>query len=792
MIYMKRSFFSTVGNVAFVRFFHSTIRPRSSLSNTPVSKIRNIGIIAHIDAGKTTTTERMLYYSGVTSRIGNVDQGDTITDFLPQERQRGITIQSAAVTIPWNGYKINLIDTPGHADFTFEVIRSLKVLDGAVTILDAVAGVEAQTEKVWRQSQGIPKVAFINKMDREGASFGKTCKEVVSKLGTRILLCNVPYYEPVPGSREMKFTGVLDIVDKKLIKWDQDEKISVEEISEQHYETVAKSRESLVETLGEIDEAVIDSFFETEDYLEVPSDILRSAIRKSTLEQYAIPVLCGASFKNIGVQPLLEAVTHYLPSPAERFPDISDNTEVKLVKEGNFVINNNDKLTVALAFKVITDPIRGLMVFVRVYSGKLASNSTIYVNGTQIKIGKLLIMHADKPEEVSEIKAGNIGVIVNDNLKTGETVLSHTQKKKLQSKELGITVNPIAVPPPVFSISIEPMTSGDRRGVEEALSSLMKEDPSLKYINDEETGQIVLSGMGELHLEIAVDRLKNLKAKFEVGRVMVSYKETILGALSAEKTFVEDNSEIKISMSLDVNPKETKDLPKGRQYFDLGDNNFLHVTYEPSWWENKKILPYQNLINAVISGCVGSVQRGPILQLPLNSTLISLDSIEIPDDFQNSSKIIQYVRLTLVEMIKQRDFFNVMEPMMKVTMAVNHEDLGNVIQDLTSSRKGEISSIDEDDTSGESTIKMLKFREISEAQYVPKEESQESGIQGKYSGLNNQSVINAIVPLKEMIGYLPNLRKLTKGRATFNMEFNGMQTITRDRLEEVERELQIF
>ncbi|KAH3675598.1 hypothetical protein WICPIJ_009335 [Wickerhamomyces pijperi] len=783
---------NNLGRLVSIRCFHNSTISRSIATNTAVSKIRNIGIIAHIDAGKTTTTERMLFYSGVTSRIGNVDQGDTITDFLPQERERGITIQSAAVTIPWNGYKINLIDTPGHADFTFEVIRSLKVLDGAVTILDAVAGVESQTEKVWRQSQGIPKLIFINKMDREGASFGKTCKDVISKLGTRILLCNVPYYETVPGSREMKFSGVLDIVDKKLIRWDENEKISVEEISDAHRETVSKCRESLVETLGEIDEAVIDSFFETEDYMEVPSDILKTAIRKSTLQQYALPVFCGASFKNIGVQPLLEAAALYLPSPAERIPDVSGNTKVELVKDGNFVINGNDKLTVALAFKVITDPIRGLMVFVRVYSGKLTSNSTIYVNGSPIKIGKLLIMHADKPEEVSEIRAGNIGVIVNDNLKTGETVLSHTQKKKLQSKELSITVNPIAVPPPVFSISVEPKTTGDRRGVEEALGLLMKEDPSLKYANDEETGQIVLSGMGELHLEIAVDRLRHLKAKFEVGRVMVSYKETILGSLSAEKTITEDSNEINVAMSMDVNPKEAKQLPKGRQYFDLGDNNFLHVAYEPNWWENKKVMPYQTLINAVTSGCVGSVQRGPIFQLPLNSTLISLDSIEIPDDFQNASRIIQYVRMTLMEIIKQRDFFSVMEPMMNVTMAVHHEDLGSVIQDLTSARKGEISSIDEDDTSGESAIKMLKFKEISESQYVPKEEAHESSVKGKYTGLNNQSVVHAVVPLKEMIGYLPSLRKLTKGRATFDMEFNGMQNITRDRLDEVEKELQIF
>ncbi|KAH3663447.1 hypothetical protein WICMUC_005973 [Wickerhamomyces mucosus] len=779
---------SLLVNLAFTRSIHSTISRQVPSNVIPISKIRNIGIIAHIDAGKTTTTERMLYYSGVTSRIGNVDQGDTVTDYLPQERERGITIQSAAITIPWNKHRINLIDTPGHADFTFEVIRSLKVLDGAVTILDSVAGVEAQTEKVWKQSANIPKIIFVNKMDREGARFGKTCKEIISKLGTRILLINVPYFKEIEGSRERQFEGVLDVIDQKLLKWGPNDSIAVEELNDDQYEIVSKCRESLIETLGEIDETVIDSFFESEDYMKVPSDILKKSIKKSTLEQFATPVLCGASFKNIGVQPLLDAVTSYLPSPLESQPDIA-NTELKLTSEGH-IIANNDKLTAALAFKVITDPIRGLMVFVRVYSGKLVSNSNIYVNGQQIKIGKLLIMNADKPQEVSELKAGNIGVIVNDNLKTGDTVLAHIQKKKLKREEVNIVVNPIGIPPPVFSISIEPKTTGDRRGVEEGLSLMLKEDPSLKYVNDEETGQLILSGMGELHLEIAVDRLKTLKAKFEVGRVMVSYKETIVDKQLVEKSLEDDGISIKLSM--EPIPESKKDLPRNKQYFDLGDNNMMNINHEPHWWEEKKLMTYTSLINGIISGLIGSIQRGPVIQLPLNSTLISIETISIPDDFNNVSKLIQLIRIALIDLLKNEQSFNVMEPMMKVIIDVPPEDIGSVIQDLTAQRNGIISSIDDD--SGELGVEMVKFREISESQYLPSEPNVESGISINKNGseFKGNQTINAIVPLKEMIGYLPSLRKITKGRGNFNMEFKGMEAVTRDRLDDIVKELQVF
>jgi elongation factor G len=754
-----------------LRHFSASTVARAITS--PISKTRNIGIIAHIDAGKTTTTERMLFYSGVTSRIGNVDQGDTVTDYLPAERERGITIQSAAITVPWNKHKINLIDTPGHADFSFEVIRSLKVLDGAVTILDAVAGVEAQTEKVWKQSKRIPKVLFVNKMDREGAGFSRTVKEIISKLGTRVLLINIPYFVE-QSNRERKFVGVLDIVDKKLLQWGESDTITVSELEGEALKEVAKCRESLIETLGEIDESVVDSFLETEDYMEVPSDIIRKAVRKSTLQNYALPVLCGASFRNIGVQPLLDAVTYYLPSPLESEPEL--NVPVTLGKDG-YLITGREKLAVAMAFKVVTDPIRGVMVFVRVYTGKLQSNTTIYVNGEPLKIGKLLVMHANVPEEVSEITAGNIGVIVSDKVKTGDTILYNIQKKKISSKDTGIIVNPIVVPPPVFSISLEPRTSGDKRSMDDALEILLREDPSLKVTIDEESGQTLLSGMGELHLEIAKDRLTDLKAKVELGKIMVSYKETILN----KKTCTKESSEsVKLTVSIQPNPSDPKLLPRNKSYVDLSDNNFFCMAYEPETWE--KVLPYQQLMNALISGTISSIQRGPIMKLPLNSTLINVESIEFPDDFNNTTTLINLTRQVFVELLQDESRFNVMEPVMQVSVDVSPEDIGSVIQDLTSARKGVINSIDED-VEGES---LIEYRDLSESQYLPYDPTLEFlKLRDNFTG--NQT-INAIVPLKEMIGYLPKLRSLTQGRATYHMEFKGMEQVSSDRLHEIMNE----
>jgi elongation factor G len=751
------------------RSFSSAAIRLSALTN-----IRNIGIIAHIDAGKTTTTERMLFYSGVTSRIGNVDQGDTVTDYLPQERERGITIQSAAITIPWDGKQVNLIDTPGHADFTFEVIRSLKVLDGAVTILDAVAGVESQTEKVWRQSGRLPKILFVNKMDREGAGFSRTVKEVIAKLQTRVLLVNIPLYEEL-ANRERKFVGVIDIVHKKVLRWDA-EKIQVEELDESHYEEASKSREALIETLGENDDSIIDSFLELEDYMEIPPQLIQRSIRKATLDNFAVPVLCGASFKNIGVQPLLDSISSYLPSPLESVPDIKNCDSLTLKnEEKGYIVNKNENLTVGLVFKVLNDPIRGIMNFVRVYSGKLKSNSQILVNGQKLRIGKLLKMHANVPEEVTQLSTGEIGVIINDSLKTGDTVLSNSQKKNIQPKESKISVNPMDIPHPVFSISLEPRTAGDKRHLDESLNLLLKEDPSLKVTENEETGQTLLSGMGELHLEIAQSKLVEMKSKVEIGKIMVSYKETIIEPREVVK---ELPNGLKLIVKVASNPNDASLLPRGKQYTNLGDLVYFINDYEPQNWDNSKVLPYTTLINALISGAISSIQRGPNLKVPLHSTTIQITEVQIPDDFNNTVELINLIRSGILEIIADSTNFQVMEPIMNVEIELGSEDMGQVIQDLTSKRNGEISSIDDNDTNNDLQI---EFQKISETQYLPYDPTNKS-IDESFNGLQ---LINAKVPLKEMIGYLPKLRSLTQGRATFNMELKGMEAVTTERFQEI-------
>lgn len=745
-----------------------------SAPSHPITRIRNIGIIAHIDAGKTTTTERMLYYSGITSRIGNVDQGDTVTDFLPAERERGITIQSAAITLPWNKHKINLIDTPGHADFTFEVIRSLKVLDGAVTILDGVAGVEAQTEKVWKQSKNIPKLFFVNKMDRDGAGFSRTVKEIIAKLGTRVLLINVPYFIELED-RQQKFVGVLDIIDKKLLQWGENDKITVSELEGDTYEEVARCRESLIESLGEIDEQVIDSFLETEDYMKVPSDVIRQAIRKATVSRWAVPVLCGASFKNIGAQPLMDAINYYLPSPLEVLPET--NCPVVSSNEG-LIVNNNKNLTIAMAFKITTDPIRGVLAFVRVYSGKLKSNTTVYVNGEKIKLSGLLVMHANVPQPVQEITCGNIGVIASEDLKTGDTLLFHSANKKIQSKEAAIKVNPIIVPPPVFSISLVPRTSGDKRSMENALKILLREDPSLTIREDEETGQTVLSGMGELHLEIARDRLIDLKAKIEIGSMMVSYKETVLEKLSISKE--DKNNEYKLSMSIEPKPDFLENDDSVLRV-NLGDNNILEVPNEPEEWLH--MMPYQSCVNAFASGSIGSIQRGPLLKLPLNSVIIKVNSFELPLDAQDVSKWIQLVRQCLLTLLEDETKYCALEPVMKVAVDVNGDDIGKVVQDLSSVRKANIVSIDDDSNARH----MDEFRKLSDEQYLPYDSTMELLKTG--SNLGSEQTIHAIVPLREMIGYLPKLRSLTQGRATYHMEYSRMSPVTKERFIEISNEL---
>lgn len=836
---------------------------------TPISAIRNIGIIAHIDAGKTTTTERLLYYSGLTKRIGNVDQGDTITDYMTQEKDRGITIQSAAVTLPWKSNKINVIDTPGHADFTFEVTRSLRVLDGAVTILDAVAGVEAQTEKVWKQAKDlkIPIIAYINKMDRDGAGYGRTVKEIVGRLSTRAVLINVPFFEK-DATQNSIFKGVIDVIDQKLILWNTDSEdgkdVDVFDISnsdsceypDAHLEML-KCREAMVETLGELDESIIDNFLEMEDYTKVSTSLIKNSIRSLTISGEITPILCGSSFKNIGVQPLMDAIVDYLPSPIDTSPpevinsgllssghkknrknlkkknNVNDNENNKPNEASSLIlstidpklgciINKNKNLTTALAFKVINHPNRGLMVFIRVYSGKLQPNSTIINSrtGEKIKIGKLLVMNGESPLEVKYISAGNIGVITGtDEISTGDTIIAHSLTKtvnQITKNEGNLKLIPIDIPPPVFSVSIEPTTVADKRKLDASLDILLKEDPSLKLSFDEESGQSILSGMGELHLEITKDRLINdMKVKADIGDVRVTYKETIMKNVGPIVKFEEGNegnsNEFdKFGISLSIYPFEceldemfetmhdimNKEFNEETNVYNLDintivifDNNSLPEMIKKElkleqWGLN---ISYEKLINSILSGCTGSLQMGGRLaRLPLQNIIIYIDKWYIPEtrEINNSSELIKITRQAIIEglnSLEDKDF-TILEPIMNVRTYVLESDVGNVSQDLMSVRNAKIVGIeDESEINGEVEDINWSKKQMEET-YVPYDPTMQYLQQNQ--GVNKM-VINSEAPLREMIGYLSKLRSLTKGRGIYDMELKGMERANSDRIRQI-------
>ncbi|ODV84784.1 hypothetical protein CANARDRAFT_28923 [[Candida] arabinofermentans NRRL YB-2248] len=823
------------------RFLHTTKPVHSedyqTLLNTPLSNVRNIGIIAHIDAGKTTTTERMLFYSGLTSRIGNVDEGDTVTDYLTQEKDRGITIQSAAVTLPWNKHKINLIDTPGHADFTFEVIRSLRVLDGAVTILDGVAGVEAQTEKVWKQAKdlGIPVVAYINKMDREGAGYGRTVKEIVARLGTRVVLVNIPYFVKDQATGQMVFEGVVDILDKTLLLWNTNNNsdgtkvqvidISNEEKTPELYQQCLECREAVIEQLGEFDEEVINSFFETEDYMKVPADVIKAALRKATLSGYAIPVLCGASFRNIGVQPLLDAVNDYLPSPLDaavpevvsaplfsgksrKRTQIQDSSlRASIDPKQGLVINKNPHLTTALAFKVIVHPHRGIMIFTRVYSGKLTSGATIINTrtGEKIKIGKLLLMNADVPQEVKQLTAGNIGVITGtDMITTGDTLVTHSisnNPSKLKPNENSAKLLPIEIPPTVFSLAVDPHTQADKRKLEESLKTILKEDPSLKSDYDEESGELILSGMGELHLEITKDRLINdMKVGMDVGKVKVTYKETITSATDVfSKDLDNPNGPGKFSITLSLDsfegPAEETDFANEEGAMILeSDNNILILepgstpeVVERALKSDVWSLPvtYDSIMRALhISVNVALQSGGPTARLPLHSMVVRIKEWNIPSELNSATPLIHVGRLCIKDALNSlpKSSTTILEPLMNVSVFVNDQDLGVVSQDLMTARNANIMGIFDEMASSNSGEDAIWAKEQAEKTYVPHDPTMQYL---NTTQSNGKKVISAEAPLKDMIGYLPKIRSLTKGRGIYDMEYKGMQRATEERLRRI-------
>ena len=679
-----------------------------------LERTRNIGIMAHIDAGKTTTTERVLYYTGINYRLGEVHEGTATMDWMAQEQERGITITSAATTCAWRDHRINIIDTPGHVDFTIEVERSLRVLDGAVAVFCAVGGVEPQSETVWRQADkyGVPRIAFVNKMDRVGADFFEVVDQIEKRLGARPLVLQYPI-----GAEE-NFRGVVDIVTQKALVWDDESQGTDYEETEIPAELVAEVagyRERLVEAVAESDEALLERYLEGEPISE---DEIAKGIRTAALKLEVIPVLCGTAFKNKGVQPLLDAVIAYLPSPLDVPP-------VKGIDpKGNEVERRadiGDKFS-ALAFKIMTDPYVGHLTYVRVYSGSIKSGERIY-NSTQEKkdrVGRLLRMHANKREDIEEISAGEIGAIVGlKRVFTGDTLCEVDAPVILES---------IEIPDPVIEIAIEPKTKSDQEKLGEALGKLSLEDPSFYVKTDDETGQTLISGQGELHLEIIVDRLmREFQVDANVGKPQVAYKETLRQAVKVEGKYV-------------------------RQSGGSGQYGHVVLEMEPAEsgtgnsFETKVVggrVPrefFSSIERGVKDGLTAGILAGfPVVDVKVklvDGSSHDVDSSDIAFQIAGSMGTKEGMRQGKSQLL---------EPIMAVEVVSPESFTGSVIDDLNS-RRGRISD--------------MQMR-------------------------GNTQVIRADVPLGNMFGYVSSLRSMSQGRATFTMQFDHYDSVPGSVAEEI-------
>ncbi|KAI8323083.1 P-loop containing nucleoside triphosphate hydrolase protein [Martensiomyces pterosporus] len=804
-----------------------------STHNQPGSldKVRNIGIIAHIDAGKTTTTERMLHYAGFTRSIGDVDDGDTVMDFLPAERERGITIQSAAITFGWRDHQLHLIDTPGHVDFTVEVERAMRVLDGAVTILDAVAGVQAQTKTVWKQATrySIPRVIFINKMDRDGANWRRCVRDIETKLGARPLVLQVP------ESTQARLEGSgleswIDAVTMERITFDiahdntgstvRREVISQEDgVAADAYEAAADARVQLVEALAEIDQRIVDVFLGDEvdgDHLKVPAEEIRAAVRRSTLSSQACPVLLGASFRNVGVQPLLDSIIDYLPAPT----DLPAPMALAPAREHHKAIahqpsgsgqstavqvhpNPNDKL-VAFAFKVIVDPQRGPMVFVRVYSGSLDSRMTL-VNGTRggvkERATKLLQMYADLPEEIQAIQCGHIGVVLGlKQTKTGDTLLhpqhpslaklgkggkasSKKQKSAVQAAvdttsdvaAVGWQLHGISVPPPVFFCAVEADSPQDERPLAEALANLILEDPSLHLSHDEETGQTLLSGMGELHLEVIRDRLLNdLKINASFGKMRVSYREMAGQQASADFTYAREiaGKAGKAALRVTVSPIEEAFAEDADSAERPSDGNIVEIDMPDTLMladisgseaaaaggsreENAELS--DQVRTAIHEGIRNASFRGCILGFPVTRSRIQVSDIKyFGEELSTAAAYRACAGQALAQALSGCSPV-LLEPIARTAIQCPESHVGSVLSDLNGMRKGRVLSLDDADEDG-------------------------------MDSTNATKIVLAEVPLSTMVGYSSSLRSLTAGSGTFTMEVTGFGPMTAQQQQQVIKE----
>ena len=681
--------------------------------------VRNIGIAAHIDAGKTTTTERILFYTGVEHKIGEVHDGAATMDWMEQEQERGITITSAATTCEWLGKQINIIDTPGHVDFTIEVERSMRVLDGAVSVFCAVGGVQPQSETVWRQRNryGVPSLVFVNKMDRTGADFLEVERQIRDRLKGNPLVIQLPI-----GAEE-NFEGVVDLVKMKEIVWDADAEMGSayheQDIRPELQEQAETFREKLIEGISEVDgnEALMEKYMEGE---ELTTEEIMAGIKAACINMHVVPMLPGTAFKNKGVQTLLDAVVHYLPSPVEAPPIKGTKMEDENVEV--IVESTDDGPFAALAFKIMTDPFVGQLTFIRVYRGSLESGSYV-LNSTKEKkerVGRIMKMHAIKREEISEIYAGEIGAVVGlKNTTTGDTLCSDKDKVVLERMDF---------PDPVISVAVEPKTKADQEKMGLALGKLAAEDPSFRVNTDEESGQTIISGMGELHLEILVDRMKReFKVEAEVGAPQVAYRETIRKAVNKEYKYAKQSG--------------------GRgQYGHV----FLRIEpQEPGFGyefvdEVKGGVVPKEFIQPVNKGVQEAMQRGIQAGYPVEDVKVTLYDGSYHDVDSSEMAFKLAGSMGFREGCREANPV-ILEPMMKVEVEVPEEFMGDVIGDVAK-RRGQVSGMD--DRAG-------------------------------------NKIVNAFVPLSEMFGYSTDLRSMTQGRATYAMEFDHYEEVPQNVAKEI-------
>lgn len=726
----------------------------------------------------------------------DVDDGDTVMDYLAAERERGITINSAAITFGWRGHRINLIDTPGHVDFTIEVERAVRVLDGAVTILDGVAGVEAQTQTVWHQADryNVPRIAFVNKMDRMGAAFGRTVHEIRSKLGAR------PLVVQIPGPMEETSTGmnsVADLVTMELLQWDESSNgttIKRTPLSEGPvYEEAVRGRTALVESLAELDENIVEVFFDQAegDHMQVPADDIKKSIRRVTIQGTAVPVLCGAAFKNIGVQPVMDAVVDYLPSPLDRPNAIAT---LNTGKKTEVALQENGKL-VALAFKVSHDPRRGALVFVRVYSGKLTDRSTIFntTTNTKERVNRLLQMYAKDVEEIPFISAGNIGVIVGlRDTRTGDTLVQSNDSTAIKSK---LQLSKIDVPSPVFFMAIEPASASEEKPIEEALRKLLREDPSLHVWNDSESGQTLISGMGELHLEIVKDRLLNeFKCKADMGKMRISYRETCQSEAVIEHMYDKEllGKRVRAACRIALRPLgedtdvdeavEAGWVKEGGCLIQADIENKQEALQEEGSTSQNNSISDEEVQEAVKTGLLSGLSRGALLSFPLTRLQVRVDNIRIFGADTTPGAIAACVSHAVFDAVKQASPA-LLEPMMEVNIEVAEDQIGSVVGDLSGTRRGHVIGLESSKAENQ-----LVLQEVNSTIYAPPDSAMAGGVH-HHEHASQKRVIKAHVPLSSMIGYSSALRSLTAGNGTFSMRVIGYGDMSQDRERTVIKEI---